>query len=51
MKRVSIIGSGNVGTNSAFFIAENRTASVTLIDIREGIPVGKALDLMEAGPP
>jgi malate dehydrogenase len=50
MKRVSIIGSGNVGTNSAFFIAENRSASVTLIDIREGIPVGKALDLMEAGP-
>jgi len=50
MKRVSIIGSGNVGTNSAFFIAEDRSASVTLIDIREGIPKGKALDLMEAGP-
>jgi malate dehydrogenase len=50
MKRVSIIGSGNVGTNSAFFIAENRVASVTLIDIKEGISTGKALDLMEAGP-
>ena len=50
MKKVSIIGSGNVGANSAFFIAENRSASVTLVDVREGLPEGKALDLSEAGP-
>ncbi|MEJ2108682.1 MAG: malate dehydrogenase [Acidobacteriota bacterium] len=50
MKKVSIIGSGNVGANSAFFIAENRSASVTLVDIKEGVPKGKALDLSEAGP-
>lgn len=50
MKHVSIVGGGNVGTNTAFFIAENRTASVTLVDIKEGITTGKALDLMEAGP-
>jgi malate dehydrogenase len=50
MKQVAIIGSGNVGANSAFFIAENRTASVTLVDIKEGLSVGKALDLLEAGP-
>ena len=50
MKRIGIIGSGNVGANSAFFIAENRTASVTLVDIKEGLPDGKALDLSEAGP-
>lgn len=50
MKRVGIVGSGNVGANSAFFIAENRTASVTLIDMKEGLSTGKALDLMEAGP-
>ena len=50
MKRVSIVGSGNVGTNTAFFIAENRTAPVTLVDVKEGISTGKALDLMEAGP-
>jgi malate dehydrogenase len=50
MKKVTIIGSGNVGANSAFFIAENRSASVTLVDIREGLPKGKALDLSEAGP-
>jgi malate dehydrogenase len=50
MKRVGIIGSGNVGSNSAFFIAENRTASVVLIDVKEGLSVGKALDISEAGP-
>jgi len=50
MKKVSIIGSGNVGANSAFFIAENHSASVTLVDISEGISKGKALDLSEAGP-
>jgi malate dehydrogenase len=50
MKQVSIVGAGNVGTNTAFFIAENRTAPVTLVDIKEGISTGKALDLMEAGP-
>lgn len=50
MKRVTIVGSGNVGANTAFFLAENGTASVTLIDIKEGMPKGKALDMMEAGP-
>jgi malate dehydrogenase len=50
MKKVGIIGSGNVGANSAFFIAENRTASVILIDIKEGLSAGKALDMLEAGP-
>lgn len=50
MKKVGIIGSGNVGANSAFFIAENRTASVTLVDVKEGLATGKALDMLEAGP-
>jgi malate dehydrogenase len=50
MKQVSIVGGGNVGTNTAFFIAENGTAPVTLVDIKEGVTTGKALDLMEAGP-
>jgi len=50
MKRIGIIGSGNVGANSAFFMAENGTATVTLVDIREGLSEGKALDLLEAGP-
>jgi malate dehydrogenase len=50
VKHVSIVGGGNVGTNTAFFVAENRAASVTLVDVREGITTGKALDLMEAAP-
>ncbi len=50
MKQVSIIGSGNVGANCAFFIVENHTASVLLVDIREGLSTGKALDISEAGP-
>lgn len=50
MKKVSIIGSGNVGVNSAFFIAEMAAANVTLVDVQEGISTGKSLDLMEAAP-
>jgi len=49
-KKVTIVGSGNVGVNSAFFIAETAAADVTLVDIEEGISEGKALDLMEAAP-
>lgn len=50
MKKVSIIGSGNVGANSAFFIAETAAANVTLVDVKEGLSEGMALDLMEAAP-
>ena len=50
MKQVSVIGSGNVGANCAFFIAENRAASVLLVDVKQGLSAGKALDISEAGP-
>ena len=50
MKQVSVIGSGNVGANCAFFIAENRAASVLLVDVKQGLATGKALDMSEAGP-
>lgn len=50
MKKVSIIGSGNVGANAAFFVAEMAAAHVTLIDIEKGRAAGKALDMMEAAP-
>jgi len=50
MKQVAIIGSGNVGANCAFFVAENRAASVVLVDVRQGLSTGKALDISEAGP-
>jgi len=50
MKQVAVIGSGNVGANCAFFIAENRAASVLLVDTKQGLSTGKALDISEAGP-
>ncbi len=50
MKKISIIGAGNVGANAAFYIAEKNFADVMLIDIVKGKAKGKALDLMEAAP-
>ncbi len=49
-KKVTVVGAGNVGGTVAMRIAEKRLADVALIDIMEGIPAGKALDLMEAAP-
>ncbi len=49
-RRVSIIGAGNVGASAAERIALRRLADVVLVDIIEGLPQGKALDLNEAGP-
>lgn len=50
MHYVSVIGSGNVGANTAFFIAEKGITDVALYDIREGLAAGKSLDMMEAAP-
>jgi len=50
MHYVSVIGSGNVGANTAFFIAEKGITDVALYDIREGLAAGKGLDMMEAAP-
>ena len=50
MHYVTVIGSGNVGANTAFFIAEKGITDVALYDIREGIATGKGLDMMEASP-
>jgi malate dehydrogenase len=48
--KVSVVGGGNVGANTALYIAERGLADVTLIDIVEGMPQGKALDLTQAAP-
>ncbi|MCL0078719.1 malate dehydrogenase [Dehalococcoidia bacterium] len=48
--KVSIIGAGNVGATCAFRIAEKGYADVVLIDIVEGLPQGKGLDMLEAAP-
>ena len=47
---IGIIGSGNVGANTAFFLAEKGVDHVLLYDIQEGMAQGKALDMMEAAP-
>src|SRR5476651_2536318 len=49
-KKVSIVGAGNVGATAAHWIASKELADVVLIDIMEGVPQGKALDLMQAMP-
>lgn len=48
--KVTVIGAGNVGATVAQRIAEQGLADVALIDIVEGLPQGKALDLQEAAP-
>src|ERR1700747_2814782 len=49
-KKISIVGSVNVGATAAHWIASKELADVVLIDIVEGVPQGKALDLLEAMP-
>ncbi|HEY2003177.1 MAG TPA: malate dehydrogenase [Acidobacteriaceae bacterium] len=49
-KKVTIVGAGNVGATAAHWIASKELADVVLIDVAEGIPQGKALDLLEAMP-
>ncbi|MBA3943675.1 MAG: malate dehydrogenase [Herpetosiphonaceae bacterium] len=49
-KKVTIIGAGFVGSTCAHWIAAKELADVVLVDIVEGIPQGKGLDLLEAGP-
>ena len=49
-RRVTVIGAGNVGATTAQRIIETGLADVVLVDIVEGMPQGKALDLAEAAP-
>ena len=49
-KKVTVIGAGNVGATAAQRLAEKELCDVVLVDIVEGVPQGKALDLMEAAP-
>ena len=49
-RKVSVIGSGNVGATAARSIAAKELADVVILDILEGIPQGKALDILEACP-
>jgi malate dehydrogenase len=49
-KKVTVIGAGNVGATTAQRLAEKDLCDVVLVDIVEGMPQGKALDLMQAAP-
>jgi malate dehydrogenase len=49
-KKVTVVGAGNVGATTAHRLADKQLGDIVLIDILEGIPQGKGLDLLEAGP-
>ena len=49
-KKVTVVGGGNVGATAAQRIAERDYADVVLVDVIEGMPQGKALDLAQSGP-
>lgn len=49
-KKISIIGAGNVGATCAHWAASKELGDIVLLDVVEGVPQGKALDLMEAAP-
>ena len=49
-RKVTVVGAGNVGASLAQRLVEKEIADVVLIDIIEGIPQGKALDIMESAP-
>ena len=49
-KKVTVVGAGHVGATAAQRLAEKGLSDVVLVDIIEGVPQGKALDLMEAAP-
>jgi malate dehydrogenase len=48
--KVTVVGAGNVGGTTAQRLAERNYADVVLVDIIEGLPQGKALDILESGP-
>jgi malate dehydrogenase len=49
-KKVTVVGAGNVGATVAMRVAEKELADVVLVDVLEGVPAGKALDLAQAAP-
>src|SRR5579859_7698361 len=48
--KITIIGAGFVGSTAAHWIAAKELGDIVLVDVIEGVPQGKALDLLEAGP-
>src|SRR5439155_26296243 len=48
--KITVVGAGNVGATAAHWLASKELGDVVLVDIVEGVPQGKALDLAEAAP-
>jgi malate dehydrogenase len=49
-KKITIVGAGNVGATAAHWACTKELGDIVLVDVIEGVPQGKALDLQEAGP-
>ncbi len=49
-KKVTVVGAGHVGATAAFLAAQRELADIVLLDVVEGVPQGKALDMFEASP-
>lgn len=48
--KITVVGAGNVGANCALWAAKKELGDIVLLDIAEGVPQGKGLDLLQAGP-
>jgi len=48
--KITVIGAGNVGANCAVWAAKKELGDIVLVDVVEGVPQGKGLDLLQAGP-
>src|SRR5271163_4549725 len=48
--KVTVVGGGNVGASCAMNLAMKEIADVVLVDIMEGVPLGKGLDMLQSGP-
>lgn len=49
-KKITVVGAGHVGANLALWMAQKELGDIVLVDIVEGLPQGKSLDMMEASP-
>lgn len=49
-KKITVVGAGNVGASCALRIADKELADVVMVDVVEGVPQGKGLDLLQSGP-
>jgi len=49
-KKITVVGAGNVGATAAFLAAQKELADIVMVDVMEGIPQGKALDMFETSP-